>query len=77
MIHNEEPATSNTDAAEETGQWTVNFERLVKLLAEKLYQDASDVIRELLTNASDALSRRNSDELTLRHMMLYAPGYCN
>jgi molecular chaperone HtpG len=58
MSQHEELATTNPGAAGETDRWVVDFERLVKLLSTSLYAEASAVIRELLTNANDALYRR-------------------
>lgn len=46
----------------ETGTWQVDFESLIELLSTHLFSEVGAVIRELLANASDALTRRENED---------------
>ncbi len=56
--------SENTDPSQEKGenlQFDINFLGLIDLLSNHLYRDKSEVLRELLSNASDSLYRRKEE----------------
>ena len=61
MSYNEGSAASNPGAVGEQYDFKVDFKELVRVLSEKLYPEASAVIRELLKNAHDSLSRLSKE----------------